>query len=130
MKLYFVRHGESEANLLREFSNRGLKHGLTDKGRTQAAELAQKLKETPVTKIFSSPLLRAVQTTEILAASLSKPYQLTGALREYDCGVLEGKSPISNLQFLNSLGGTSCYIQTPPSLCPTSVIYQKGLFMD
>jgi broad specificity phosphatase PhoE len=92
MKLYFVRHGESEANLLREFSNRGLKHGLTDKGRTQAAELAQKLKGTPVAKIFSSPLLRAAQTTEILAATLGKPYQLTGALREYDCGVLEGKS--------------------------------------
>ena len=43
--LYFVRHGESEANLLHEFSNRGLKHGLTDKGRRQAAALVHKLKE-------------------------------------------------------------------------------------
>ncbi len=92
MKLYFVRHGESEANLLREFSNRGLKHGLTEKGRAQALELAQNFKGTPASKIFSSPLLRAVQTTEIFAAALGKPYQLTDALREYDCGVLEGKS--------------------------------------
>jgi broad specificity phosphatase PhoE len=33
MRLYFVRHGESKANLLEIFSNRGLKHGLTERGR-------------------------------------------------------------------------------------------------
>src|SRR6476646_8171101 len=43
MKLYFVRHGESEANLLREISNRGTRHGLTAKGRAQATALAQSL---------------------------------------------------------------------------------------
>ena len=41
MKLYFVRHGESEANLLHELSNRGLRHGLTDLGREQAGLLAE-----------------------------------------------------------------------------------------
>jgi len=33
MRLNFVRHGESQANLLEIFSNRGLKHGLTERGR-------------------------------------------------------------------------------------------------
>ena len=92
MKLYFARHGESEANLLNEFSNRGLKHGLTDKGRQQSTTLAQKLKGVPVAKVFSSPLLRAIQTAEILARELGVPYEITDALREYDCGILEGKS--------------------------------------
>ena len=92
MKLYFVRHGESEANLLHEFSNRGFKHGLTDRGRQQTTILAQKLKGASVTKLFSSPLLRAVQTAEILANELGVPYEITDALREYDCGILEGKS--------------------------------------
>ena len=36
MRLYFARHGESEANILKEFSNRPGKHGLTDKGKRQA----------------------------------------------------------------------------------------------
>src|SRR6266851_1245061 len=61
MKVYFVRHGESEANLLHEFSNRGFKHGLTQQGQQQATTLAQSLKNASVTKVFSSPLMRAVQ---------------------------------------------------------------------
>ncbi|MBK9055673.1 MAG: histidine phosphatase family protein [Chloroflexi bacterium] len=43
MRFYFVRHGESEANILHEMSNRGWKHGLTEKGREQAAALAYNL---------------------------------------------------------------------------------------
>jgi probable phosphoglycerate mutase len=92
MRLYFVRHGESEANLLGEISNRGLKHGLTGRGRAQAAACAAALKDAGIEKIYSSPLLRAVQTAEILAGELSVPYETTGALREFDCGILEGKS--------------------------------------
>jgi len=39
MKLYFARHGESEANTLGVISNRGLKHGLTDTGRLARMDL-------------------------------------------------------------------------------------------
>lgn len=92
MKMYFVRHGESEANLLNEFSNRGLKHGLTNEGKAQAAGLAQKLGGGSDARIFSIPLLRALQTAEILSDALRVPYEAVDALREYDCGVLEGRS--------------------------------------
>jgi broad specificity phosphatase PhoE len=92
MRLYFVRHGESEANLLNECSNRGLKHGLTETGKQQARALAQSLRSVPVAALFSSPLLRARQTAEILAHALGIAYQVTDALREFDCGILEGKS--------------------------------------
>lgn len=81
MKLYFARHGESEANLLHEFSNRGLKHGLTEEGRQQAATLAGKLEGISVAKLFSSPLLRAIQTAQILADEPGVPYEITDALR-------------------------------------------------
>ena len=92
MKLYFARHGESEANLLRVFSNRGLKHGLTEEGRAQARILARALQPAPVTGLYTSPLLRAVQTAEIVAEVLGLSYAITDALREYDCGVWEGRS--------------------------------------
>jgi broad specificity phosphatase PhoE len=92
MKLYFVRHGESQANLLHEFSNRGLRHGLTDRGRQQATALAEKLEGLSITRLYSSPLLRAIETAEILACRLDIQYATTDALREYDCGILEGKS--------------------------------------
>jgi probable phosphoglycerate mutase len=92
MHLYFVRHGESEANVLRVISNRGYRHGLTEKGRAQALVLAGRLKDARPARIYTSPLLRAVQTAEILSAFLEAPIKIAGALREYDCGVIEGRS--------------------------------------
>jgi probable phosphoglycerate mutase len=90
MRLYFVRHGESEANLLREFSNSGIKHPLTAKGIAQAQELAQKLKDIPFTKIYSSPVLRAIQTAQNIAKQVCVPLEITEALREWNVGIYEG----------------------------------------
>lgn len=92
MRIYFARHGESQANLLHEISNRGLRHGLTPKGRRQAQALAERLQEIPITRIYSSPILRAIETSFILAHQLGVEYEVTDALREYDCGILEGHS--------------------------------------
>ena len=92
MQLYFVRHGESEANRLRIISNRGDRYGLTPNGQQQARTLAKKLRPFPISAIFSSPLRRAIETAEILSHELRQSYQITDALREYDCGILEGKS--------------------------------------
>jgi len=92
MKFYFVRHGESEANLLHEFSNRGFKHGLTERGFQQAEQLGMKLGGVPFAKIYTSPLKRAVQTAKILKKHQDCPLEISDALREFDTGVLEGKS--------------------------------------
>jgi broad specificity phosphatase PhoE len=92
MKLYFVRHGESEANRLHVISNRGDRYGLTPTGQQQAQVLAEKLKLLPISAIFTSHLCRAIATAEILSQGVGQPYQITDALREYDCGILEGKS--------------------------------------
>ena len=92
MKLYFVRHGESEANTRHVISNRESPFGLTERGQDQARALAEKLKDVPFRAIFCSPVLRARQTADILSQAFQIPYQVTEALREYDCGYLEGKS--------------------------------------
>ncbi len=92
MKLYFARHGESEANVRRAISNRGYKHGLTEKGIRQAMGLAASLRGSGATRVYSSPLLRAVQTGEILAKVLNVGCYVTDALREFDCGIAEGRS--------------------------------------
>ncbi len=98
MRLNFVRHGESEANVLHVFSNRGLKHSLTEKGRAQVALLALKLAPTSFARLFTSPLLRAVQTSELLSDELGITFEVTDALREYDCGEIEGKSDPASWQ--------------------------------
>ncbi|MBN2548816.1 MAG: histidine phosphatase family protein [Anaerolineales bacterium] len=92
MRIYFTRHGESQANRLSEFSNRGLRHGLTRQGRQQAAALVERLRGLSIARIYSSPVLRAIETSVIIANLLDLDYEVTEALREYDVGVLEGRS--------------------------------------
>src|SRR5512138_1534833 len=91
MKLYFARHGESQANIIHEISNRGLKYPLTKKGREQALALARRLETRPVSHIYSSPVLRAIETSVIIANHLGVEYEVTEALREYDMGIMEGR---------------------------------------
>jgi diamine N-acetyltransferase len=98
MKLYFVRHGESEANVLKEFSISPFKHGLTEKGKEQVIALAQKLRSCDVSEIYASPILRAVQTAEILACELGVPIRVVDALSEFSVGVLEGKTDDASWQ--------------------------------
>ena len=90
MKLYFMRHGESTANLLGEFSNSGFKHPLTKVGVEQARTVARSLAGLAVERIYSSPVMRAVQTAQILSEGLQAPLQITEALREWSVGIYEG----------------------------------------
>lgn len=92
MKIYFVRHAESVANILRVFSNLGWKHPLTEKGVQQARDLAEKLASHHIHTIYSSPVMRAVQTAEILASALHLEIEITEALREWSVGILEDTS--------------------------------------
>jgi broad specificity phosphatase PhoE len=98
MRLYFVRHGESVANLTSEFSCRGFKHPLTSKGVEQAQLLAHNLASRRIARIYSSPLQRAVQTAEILSVALQVEVEVTGALREWDVGIYEGTTGLQGWQ--------------------------------
>ncbi|MBX3058800.1 MAG: histidine phosphatase family protein [Anaerolineae bacterium] len=90
MLLYFVRHGESTANLVHEFANSGFKHPLTEKGVAQAQTLARQLSGLQFTIIYSSPVMRAVQTAVILAERFQARLEITEALREWSVGIYEG----------------------------------------
>lgn len=70
MKLYFIRHGESEFNV-----NELFQHGdvpLTKKGKEQAQFLAKRFSKIPIDIIISSPAARAKETTEIISKKLKK----------------------------------------------------------
>src|SRR5690348_6784278 len=93
MRLYFVRHGESEANIANQFSNKNFENcPLTPNGREQAQQLAEKLKDIKLAEIYASPLLRARQTAEILGTPHGVGIQIEPALREHDAGDLEGRA--------------------------------------
>ena len=91
MKLFFVRHGQSEANVIRLFYNRGKKHGLTEKGKQQAEVVAHSLSKYSIDAIYSSTLLRAQQTASAISKKNHIPYTTTDNILEIDFGILEGK---------------------------------------
>jgi broad specificity phosphatase PhoE len=104
MTLLFARHGESQANALHVFSNRGFQHPLTEKGVRQAKELADKLRAYRITRVYSSPLLRAVQTSDWIVQSLGiNKFRIHENLREYDVGLFEGRSDPKSWQIYEEL---------------------------
>lgn len=66
-KIYFVRHGESEANAAGLTAGYELDTPLTAKGRSQAKETGLRLKDKQIKLIISSPLGRAMDTAKIIA---------------------------------------------------------------
>lgn len=65
--IFFVRHGESEANARRITAGGGLDVDLTENGKYQAKKVGQELKDKGIELIVSSPQIRALHTAQIIA---------------------------------------------------------------
>ncbi len=65
-KIYFTRHGETEDNVIARLSTNPPGPNLTALGRKQAEELRDNMKNIKISKIYVSPLKRAVETATIL----------------------------------------------------------------
>ena len=88
-RLYLIRHGQSAGNAEGRFGGHG-PTPLSDLGREQAEKTAQMLAREGVEAIYSSDLVRAVQTAEPLAKLLDLPIRQSAAFRERHVGVLQG----------------------------------------
>ena len=90
--VYFVRHGQSQANIDRVFAGCSLDSPLTAKGLEQADLTAAVLQGRAFDVIVSSPLLRAKTTAERIAQKIgySSEIVLEPLLRERDFGVATG----------------------------------------
>jgi broad specificity phosphatase PhoE len=94
MDILITRHGESESNVQGIISNRDLPHPLTLAGRVQSLALAKRLAHLVIKQIYASPILRAWETAGIIASKLGVPLVFTPALREFDCGQMEGRGDV------------------------------------
>lgn len=88
-KLYLVRHGQSPGNAEGRFGGHS-PTPLSTLGVKQADAAAQALQKEGITAIYSSDLLRAVQTAEPLSRLIDVPVVPNSAFRERNVGVLEG----------------------------------------
>ncbi len=88
--IYLVRHGRTDWN------EKNLVQGHTDiplntEGEREAEELAKELNSLKFDKVFSSDLLRARKTAEIIAKEHKLAVVTTEILRERNFGYLEGQ---------------------------------------
>lgn len=89
--VYLARHAESDWNAENRFQGH-TDRPLTSRGREQAAALARKLSEMPLEAVYTSPLRRALETAEAVAAPKGlRPVPLSD-LREIDVGAWSGLS--------------------------------------
>jgi probable phosphoglycerate mutase len=89
--IYYIRHGESQANVDGVFVGPNTPTPLTDRGRQQSKEAGMKLKESGllIDHIVSSTLVRAKDTAEIIAGIIGydiTKIQYDARLAEYDVG--------------------------------------------
>ena len=91
MRIYFVRHGETEWN------RKGKIQGQADiplnpQGREEAERAAEYLKKIPFDAAFSSPLIRAAKTGEIILGDRPCGLKKSDLLKEISYGSREGQS--------------------------------------
>jgi probable phosphoglycerate mutase len=88
-RVLLVRHGQSQGNAERRFGGHS-PTPLSELGHRQAEATALALANERVTAVYSSDLLRAVQTAEPLARATGLEITKTPALRERSVGLMEG----------------------------------------
>lgn len=89
LTLFLARHGQTDSNEIGRYQGWGTRP-LTDHGRDQAREQARYLAKTDVSALYTSPLVRARQTADIIASAGSLEPEEVPAFSELDMGELEG----------------------------------------
>jgi probable phosphomutase (TIGR03848 family) len=90
--ILLIRHGENEYVSKGRLAGRLPAVHLNDKGRAQAAALAEALKQTPIKAVYSSPLERTMETAAPLAAARKLEVVPRDGLIEVDFGKWQDKT--------------------------------------
>jgi broad specificity phosphatase PhoE len=90
-ELWLVRHGQTDWNLEGRWQGQASHApGLSDIGRAQALSIREQSKGIGLSALYSSDLLRARQTAELIAEPLALTVRLEPRLREMNLGSWEG----------------------------------------
>jgi broad specificity phosphatase PhoE len=86
MKIYLIRHGESEANANGIPQGQRIDTVLSVNGKEQAKKISERLRNEKIDAIYSSDLLRAKETAEEIAKHHKLDLIFDKRLREFDMG--------------------------------------------
>ncbi|MFI3242332.1 MAG: histidine phosphatase family protein [Alphaproteobacteria bacterium] len=87
---YIFRHGQSSYNLAGRTQGQTNDSVLTELGKEQASEVGKRLKSLNIDIILSSPLKRALQTTEFANKTLNTKVVVDDRFTEVNVGEIEG----------------------------------------
>jgi broad specificity phosphatase PhoE len=90
VNLYLIRHGRQIGRVCNADT------GLSEEGILQAELLRDRMKSYEIDALYSSNLLRARQTAEIMNQTLQLPIIIRDEIREISFGDMEGKSDDEN----------------------------------
>lgn len=90
MKIYVVRHGETEMGKNRLIATR--EEPLNKNGQIQAIRAGEKLKRMNINMVFSSPIKRVLDTFDLFGLDKKIPVFIDKRLEERDMGIYEGIS--------------------------------------
>jgi 2,3-bisphosphoglycerate-dependent phosphoglycerate mutase len=94
LEIWFIRHAESEANVKRIYANTGHSFPLTTNGLEQARAMSGPFSALEVCAVYTSPLLRAIQTAEEICRLNKIGIRIAPELSEYNMGIYEGTSSL------------------------------------
>jgi len=89
--LFLVRNADTDFSRDRRVTGRR-DIGLSDAGRRQATDLAERMRGVEIAEIMASPLPRAVETAEIVAAQFGQEVVRDPRLIDFDAGRWEAQS--------------------------------------
>ena len=115
MTLYFIRHGETYWNLTHKMQGQ-VNIPLTPKGKAQAVAAAHLLDVADIEVCFTSPLVRAKQTAELVLMGKDVPIIEEPLLIEQNYGLCEGKS--QRIGFFNPFSPLYHYERAPEKYHP------------
>ncbi len=105
MHLYIMRHGETDDNTRRVLQGQK-DNPLNERGRQQALRAKEELSGILFDRVYSSPLIRAVETAVLATGRPREEIILEERLKEISFGVLEGT--VLDVHWSTKIGHLNC----------------------
>ena len=137
MKIYIIRHGETDWNVTRQLQG-ATDIPLNEKGVALAQVTAEGLADIPFDCVFTSPLMRAKETARIIIGERQIPLIEEERIKEISFGIYEGLScskehyTVPDPDFMNFFRQPDKYIppegaETIDSLCERTTAFLREL---
>lgn len=130
MKLYIIRHGQTDWNRARKLQGR-TDIPLNERGRYVAELTREGLKDVPFDAAFTSPLMRAKETAELVLKDRNIPIIEDERIIEVNFGAYEGEDfRLDNENLQNFFSRPEAYYPVDGSESMESILERTGDFLS